>query len=154
MEIISVKLLVPFFLLLSLISPLAHATDVNYCDKKTDYGVKVKGVDISPDPIARGHPATFNIAATTEKAISGGKLVIDVAYFGWHIHSETHDLCGETTCPVSVGDFVVAHTQVLPGFTPPGSYSLNMKMYDGDKNELTCIQFGFTIGFVSSVADI
>lgn len=56
------------------------------------------------------------------EAISGGKLVIDVSYFGWHIHSETHDLCGETTCPVSVGDFVVAHTQVLPGFTPPVSH--------------------------------
>ncbi|XP_054779310.1 uncharacterized protein LOC129287160 isoform X1 [Prosopis cineraria] len=153
MEILPVKLMVPFCLLLCLISAFAHATDVKYCDK-TDYDVKVKGVEISPNPIARGHPATFSIAATTEKAISGGKLVIDVAYFGWHIHSETHDLCGETTCPVSVGDFVVAHTQVLPGFTPPGSYSLNMKMYDGNKNELTCIQFGFTIGFVSSVADI
>lgn len=34
-------------------------------DKKTDYGVKVKKVDISPNPIARGHPATFSIAATT-----------------------------------------------------------------------------------------
>jgi len=55
------------------------------------------------------------------KALSGGKLVIDVSYFGWHIHSETHDLCGETTCPVSIGDFVIAHSQVLPGFTPPVS---------------------------------
>lgn len=58
----------------------------------------------------------------TDKAISGGKLVIDVSYFGWHIHSETHDLCDETSCPVSTGDFVVAHSQVLPGFTPPVSY--------------------------------
>lgn len=57
----------------------------------------------------------------TDKAISGGKLVIDVSYFGWHIHSETHDLCDETSCPVSIGDFVVAHSQILPGFTPPVS---------------------------------
>lgn len=55
------------------------------------------------------------------EAISGGKLVIDVSYFGWHIHSETHDLCAETSCPVSIGDFVVAHSQVLPGYTPPVS---------------------------------
>lgn len=53
--------------------------------------------------------------------------MIDVSYFGWHIHSETHDLCGETSCPVSVGDFVIAHSQVLPGYTPPVSqrYHLN-----------------------------
>lgn len=34
-------------------------------DKKADYDVEVKGVEITPDPIARGQPATFNIAATT-----------------------------------------------------------------------------------------
>ncbi|XP_006575278.2 uncharacterized protein [Glycine max] len=122
-------------------------------DKKADYDVEVKGVEIYPDPIARGQPATFSIAATTGKALSGGKLAIDVSYFGWHIHSETHDLCGETTCPVSVGDFVIAHSQVLPGFTLPVSYSLKMKMFDGNKHELTNITFGFDIGFGSSVAD-
>lgn len=36
-----------------------------YADKKTHYGVKVKGVEITPNPIARGQPATFSIAATT-----------------------------------------------------------------------------------------
>jgi len=34
-------------------------------DKKADYDVEVSGVEISPDPIARGQPATFSIAATT-----------------------------------------------------------------------------------------
>ncbi|XP_004497639.1 uncharacterized protein [Cicer arietinum] len=145
-----------FFLFssLSLLHAFANATDIHYCDKKANYNVDVKGVQISPDPIARGQPATFTIAATTSQALSGGKLVIDVSYFGWHVYSETHDLCGETSCPISVGDFVIAHSQVLPGFTPPGSYSLKMKLYDGNNNnELTCITFGFSIGFGSSVAD-
>ena len=34
-------------------------------DKKADYAVKVRGLDIDPYPIARGKPASFNIAATT-----------------------------------------------------------------------------------------
>ena len=34
-----------------------------------------------------------------------------------------------------------------------GSYTLKMRMYDGKKHELTCITFGFDIGFGSSVAD-
>lgn len=34
-------------------------------DKKTEYDVKVSGVEISPNPVARGQPATFSIAATT-----------------------------------------------------------------------------------------
>lgn len=53
------------------------------------------------------------------EAIDGGKLVIEVYFWGVHIHSETHDLCEETTCPISAGDFVISHSQSLPGYTPP-----------------------------------
>lgn len=56
------------------------------------------------------------------EAISGGKLVIEVSFFGVHIHTETHDLCAETSCPISVGDFMLSHSQALPGYTPPVSY--------------------------------
>ncbi|XP_022748266.1 putative phosphatidylglycerol/phosphatidylinositol transfer protein DDB_G0282179 [Durio zibethinus] len=148
------QFIAPLLLLsLCLFVPLTVANDVNYCDKKAEYDVKVQRVEISPDPIARGKPANFSIFATTGAAIAEGKLVIEVSYFGWHIHSETHDLCDETSCPVSTSDFVVSHSQVLPGYTPPGSYSLKMKMYDANKHELTCIGFDFNIGFASSVAD-
>ncbi|XWS59359.1 hypothetical protein CRYUN_Cryun08bG0114700 [Craigia yunnanensis] len=155
MEMIQYNRFIAPLLLLSLclLVPLTVADDVNYCDKKAEYDVKVQGVEISPNPIARGKPATFSISATTGAAIAGGKLVIEVSYFGWHIHSETHNLCDETSCPVSTGDFVVSHSQVLPGYTPPGSYSLKMRMYDANKHELTCIGFDFYIGFASSVAD-
>lgn len=34
-----------------------------------------------------------------------------------------------------------------------GSYTLKMKMFDANKQELTCIGFGFNIGFISTVAD-
>ncbi|KAK3031424.1 hypothetical protein RJ639_036165, partial [Escallonia herrerae] len=161
----------PFLILLSKI----------YADMKVDYDIKVSGVEISPYPVARGKETTFSIAASTiyfnnrmgydpslypDKAVSGGKLVIDVSYFGWQIHSESHDLCSETSCPVSVGDFMISHSQVLPGFTPPvshfysletymarckqGSYSLKMRMVDDKKHQLTCIGFDFSIGFVAS----
>ncbi|KEH41864.1 putative ML domain, phosphatidylinositol/phosphatidylglycerol transfer protein [Medicago truncatula] len=143
-----------FFSTLFLLQAFTDATDVHYCDKKASYDIEVKEVQISPDPIARGRPATFTISATTNQTLSGGKVLIDVSYFGWHVYSETKDLCGESSCPISVGDFVLAHSQVLPGFTPPGWYSLKMKMYDENNNELTCITFDFYIGFGSSVADM
>ncbi|XP_013646533.2 putative phosphatidylglycerol/phosphatidylinositol transfer protein DDB_G0282179 [Brassica napus] len=134
------------------VSTIVRATDVEYCDGNKEYEVKVQGVNILPYPIVRGEPATFSISSNTDNVISSGKLVIEVSYFGWHIHSETHDLCDETKCPVAVGDFLVAHSQVLPGYTPHGSYSLKMKMVDGHKKELTCIKFSFEIGLVSSLA--
>ncbi|GAB2272612.1 hypothetical protein Dimus_007434 [Dionaea muscipula] len=148
------KFFVSSILSLFILTRLSLATEVRYCDKSADYGVKVLGVEISPDPVARGQPATFTISASTEKHISGGKLDIEVAYFGWHVHSETHDLCTETSCPVTSGDFLIAHSQVLPGFTPPGSYSLKMTIKDDNNNQLSCIGFDFSIGFASSVSAI
>ncbi|CAL9066779.1 uncharacterized protein LOC135605853 [Musa acuminata AAA Group] len=139
-------------LLLLLVAPLAAATDVDYCKKGADYPVTVSGIEIFPYPIARGMPATFNISASTGDEISEGKLIIDVKYFGFHVHQETHDLCQETSCPVSTGDFVLSHQQTLPSFTPPGSYTLTMKLTGEQGKQLTCIVFDFSIGF-ASVAD-
>ncbi|PIN06816.1 putative protein, contains ML domain [Handroanthus impetiginosus] len=152
------KLLVGLLVALCLLVPLisAKSTDVRYCNKKTSYPVKVCGLDINPYPISRGKNTTFEISAYTDEAISGGKLVIDVSYFGFHIHSEDHNLCQETSCPVSVGDFIVSHSQELPGITPPGSYTLKMTMLDAYKKQLTCITFDFSIGFLAeeTLADI
>ncbi|XVF19599.1 hypothetical protein REPUB_Repub11eG0124800 [Reevesia pubescens] len=137
--------------------PSLQATDFKYCDNEGNYVVKVDGVDISPNPVVRGKPATFAISASTDQAISGGTAVIDVSYFGIHIHQETHALCEETSCPIAVGNFVLSHNQVLPGFTPPGTYALKMTLSGEGIPQLTCITFNFKIGFGasgSSVSDI
>uniref|UniRef100_A0A0E0KJX7 MD-2-related lipid-recognition domain-containing protein n=1 Tax=Oryza punctata TaxID=4537 RepID=A0A0E0KJX7_ORYPU len=145
----------PFFLTAALLPFLflasAAATDVEYCRQGRDYPVKVSEVEIVPDPVVSGQPATFKISASTDKSITKGKLVIDVKYFFFHVHSESHDLCDETTCPVT-GEFVLAHEQTLPSITPPGSYTLTMKLLDDRNKELTCISFGFSIGFISPLA--
>jgi len=56
--------------------------------------------------------------------ISGGHVVIDVSYFGVHVHNEKMDLCQETPCPIAAGNFVLSHIQTLPKFTPPVSKCL------------------------------
>jgi hypothetical protein len=89
-----------------------------------------------------------SITAKQDKNITTGKLVIDVAYFIFHVHSETHNFCDETSCPAT-GEFMLASQQTLPSFTPPGSYTLTMKLLGDSNEELTCISFGFSIGFVT-----
>ncbi|KAK1643588.1 hypothetical protein QYE76_061393 [Lolium multiflorum] len=131
----------------------SSAADFQYCNKGRRYPVKVSGVEIVPDPVVRGQPASFKISASTDKSITKGKLVVDVTYFIFHVHSETHDFCSGTPCPAS-GEFVLASEQTLPSFTPPGSYSLQMKLLGENNEELTCISFGFSIGFIAPVAII
>ncbi|OEL33296.1 hypothetical protein BAE44_0005687 [Dichanthelium oligosanthes] len=135
-------------LLLLLLPAASAATAVEYCNKGKKYPVKVSGVEIVPDPVQRGEPAKFKISASTDKIIEKGKLVIDVKYFFFYVHSETHDICEETTCPAT-GDFLLSHEQTLPGITPPGSYTITMKMLGENDEELSCISFGFSIGFVA-----
>ena len=43
-------------------------------EKGRHYPVKVSGVEIVPDPVERGVPATFKISATTGKPLSGRNL--------------------------------------------------------------------------------
>ncbi|XP_073157020.1 uncharacterized protein [Henckelia pumila] len=135
-----------------LLVPLNSATtrDVEYCNKKANYAVKVSGIDITPYPISRNVETTFAINAATDETISGGKLKIDVAYWGFYIHSESHDLCQKTECPISNGNFTITHKQALPGITPFGSYTLKMTLSDANKKELTCINFYFSMGFIEA----
>jgi hypothetical protein len=42
-----------------------------FAEKGKDYPVKVTGVEIVPDPVQPGSPATFKISATTGKLFSG-----------------------------------------------------------------------------------
>lgn len=123
----------------------AAASEPTYCDLDTSYPVKVKSVDINPNPVVSGAPATFKISAISEEALSGGKLSIDVFFYGVRVHTESHDLCTKTTCPIEQGSFVLTHSQSLPGFTPPGLYKLKMKLIDADDNQLTCVNIGFKI---------
>ncbi|XP_016704285.2 putative phosphatidylglycerol/phosphatidylinositol transfer protein DDB_G0282179 [Gossypium hirsutum] len=123
-------------------------------NNKGNYVVKVDGVDISPNPVISGKPATFTISASTGQAITGGKAVIEVYFFGFHIHQETHDLCEETSCPITIGNFVLSYNQVLPGFTPPGSYKLKMTLSGARIKQLTCISFDFKINFGASESSV
>lgn len=63
----------------------------------------------------------YNYLINTGESITDGKMRVDVRYFGFPVYSQDHDLCEETPCPVTSGNFVVSHTEELPGFTPPVS---------------------------------
>ncbi|KAK9068536.1 hypothetical protein SSX86_012651 [Deinandra increscens subsp. villosa] len=150
MEGIRSNLFIALLYFLSVTAPSIHATDFKYCNKKKDYAVTISGVEISPDPITKGKETSFIISAFTDKPLSGGKVVIGVAYFGWSVFSKTGDLCANISCPIPTGDFTISYSQLLPAIAPPGSYTLTLKVQDANKSDLTCIKFDFSIGFFLS----
>ncbi|CAN1171136.1 Putative phosphatidylglycerol/phosphatidylinositol transfer protein DDB_G0282179 [Linum perenne] len=146
-----------FFLLLAaicLVLPSVLATDVKYCDSKANYAVKVEGVKITPNPVKAGKPAHFAISATTGEAISGGEVLLEVYLWGIYVHSETRDLCEDISCPIPAGEFLLSHSQSLPGLSPPGSYTLKMTMKNSKQQQLTCVSFDFSISWWAGVSDM
>lgn len=61
---------------------------------------------------------TNNALYLLGQQISGGKLSLQVLFLGITVHSESHDICEKSSCPISAGKFVLSHTQKLPGITP------------------------------------
>ncbi|KAE9462061.1 hypothetical protein C3L33_06046, partial [Rhododendron williamsianum] len=147
------KLALLFLFSACLLLPSIQARKITYCTKKS-YAVKVEDVVISPDPLKAGKPSTFTIKASTGQAFTGGKLDLEVLLFGVKVHSEAHEICEKTACPISAGEFVLSHTQTLPGITPPGLYTLRLKMEDEKKQQLTCVSFKFQIALGESVSSI
>ncbi|KAH9322509.1 hypothetical protein KI387_017148, partial [Taxus chinensis] len=119
-----------------------------------NYQVKVENVGIIPNPIVSGKPATFNVSATSEDQIPAGKLSIEVFFYGIRVHTESHDLCSKTTCPIKQGSFILTNSQSLPGFTPSGDYRLRMKMMDADNKVLTCIYINLRIVHDSMISEV
>ncbi|KDO48963.1 hypothetical protein CISIN_1g031870mg [Citrus sinensis] len=144
-------LLFTFYVLVSSI----QAIDFTYCGQydEENFPLKVQQIKIIPDPVVTGKPAIFNISAVTDRSVSGGKVMIEVRYFGIRVHSETHDICEEVSCPIEAGNFVLSHAETLPGYTPPGVYTLKMKMIGKNGYQLTCFSFKFKIGFGALVSE-
>lgn len=136
--------------------PLTNAAAAKpvYCDLDKNLPVKVQSMDIDPNPVVRGKPATFTISATSNRTIAGGKISIDVLFYGLIVYTESHDLCTQTTCPIKQGSFVLTNSQSLPGFTPAGDYRLRLKMKDAVDKVLTCVYFNFKIVHDSLIAQI
>jgi len=131
----------------------AKPSDWHLCDKHANYAVVVKNVTISPDPVVSGEDATFIVPAYTEKEITAGEVVVTVSFHGVPVHVERDDICNKAECPIAPGDFVLKNTEVLPGFTPPGSYKIKLQFLSPDDEQLACANIDFSIVWSKSVAE-
>ncbi|WJX59067.1 hypothetical protein P8452_44448 [Trifolium repens] len=142
-------------LLLSSSHSQAESQSLQYCEKGANYAVQISNVEILPDPVVRGEPFTFKIKAYTGEPILSGDLIYEISYAGigepaiFH-----HALSEETPLPVAPGHFLLTHTELLPAYTPPGTYNVKLTFKDQDDKRLTCVVFPFTIGAKSSVSAI
>ncbi|XP_024541094.1 putative phosphatidylglycerol/phosphatidylinositol transfer protein DDB_G0282179 [Selaginella moellendorffii] len=123
---------------------LAVASSWELCDKYKSYSVKIKDVEVLPDPVVSGQDAAFVVPASTSVPIKSGTVIVTVLWHNIPVHREVDDLCEKTKCPIAAGDFVLNSTQALPGFTPSGKYKIRMQIVQGS-SLLACANIQFQI---------
>ncbi|KAF5390291.1 hypothetical protein D9757_002856 [Collybiopsis confluens] len=98
------------------------------CGLETD-PLRIRDIQISPDPPAPGKPLTVNVTATANERIEEGAYVDVTVKLGLiKLLTKQFDVCEEARnanasvqCPVDQGAYNVAQTVDLPREIPPGS---------------------------------
>ncbi|CAL9223109.1 unnamed protein product [Arabidopsis halleri] len=86
------------------------------CNTGLQYPVKVKSVEISPDPVKRSGNGEITITAITNKEIPDGVIVnLKLAISMFLVSTKSYSLCDITACPVAPGPIVLNLSNI---FTP------------------------------------
>lgn len=107
---------------------------------------------VSPDPPRRSENATVRVVGELREDITGNvKVDYVVKYGSLPIVRDTVDACellGEYAvlpqCPLKRGRYDVTYSELLPGYTPMGTYTVHAEGYmpqpDGSKRPVFCVE--------------
>ncbi|KAL6770235.1 hypothetical protein ACKKBG_A34150 [Auxenochlorella protothecoides x Auxenochlorella symbiontica] len=108
-------------------------------------GFSLEDVTLTPEPVAPGATAVFNIKATSESPVLAGTINMVVQYAGFPIWTQADDLCTKMTCPSSEGPVSVSFQQQFPVITPPGQYTVTLRGADAAAKPLFCVAVTFQV---------
>ncbi|KAJ7600658.1 ML domain-containing protein [Mycena floridula] len=109
--------------------------------------VKIKSIDVSPDPPVPGQEMTVTVNAVANELVEEGAYANVVVKLGRiKLLSKTFDLCEEgrnanTTvqCPVERGEYTVSSTVDLPKEIPKAKFNVNVDGYTVNDEDLVCL---------------
>ncbi|PRW51093.1 phosphatidylglycerol phosphatidylinositol transfer [Chlorella sorokiniana] len=132
-------------LVLLLLVVAAVGTHAEWKDCSTGPTVfKVSDVTLDPNPVKPGDLAKFVIQAESSKELRGGSVQMIVHYAGMPIWTQMDNLCDKADCPVKQGPTQVRYSQLFPGITPPGSYTVTLDGHAGAE-QLFCVTVPFQV---------
>ncbi|GMH32751.1 hypothetical protein BSKO_00585 [Bryopsis sp. KO-2023] len=117
-------------------------------------------VDLNPIGIKSGSDVVFTIdGVNTAHAVSAGifdvrvskKMTIKLPWGGVAtkeiaLYSESKSLCERADCPIPTGDVSFTYVKHIPGYTPPGDYSIKLVAKEEGTNEiLMCLDVEISV---------
>lgn len=126
--------------------PVAGDNPLEFCQEPSNHILKIKEVDLSPNPPEPGKTLTIKASGTlSEKIVKGATVNLEVKWGLISLIHQTVDLCDQLKnvdmeCPLEAGDMVLTKQVDLPKQIPPGKYSVLADVYDKDQKQVTCLK--------------
>jgi len=125
--------MITILLITYLVSVLSSVTD---CDTASLF--KIHNLTLSPEKPVGGQNATLYSTYEVPTQVDAGTASYSCTLNGIPVLNQNHDICTQTTCPITVG----VHNDISETQTPvvSGSLLCKIKWKDVNNNPLLCIQ--------------
>ncbi|KAG2366616.1 ML domain-containing protein [Suillus spraguei] len=109
--------------------------------------IQLESISLSPDPPKPGQDLTVTVVGTAQGRVEDGASADVVVKLGLiKLLSKTFDICKEARtanatiqCPIEKGDYTVVETIALPKEIPQAKFSVNVKGYTQDDEDMLCL---------------
>ncbi|KAF8271402.1 ML domain-containing protein [Lactarius quietus] len=126
-----------------------HATEgwsYEDCGLNTD-AIQIDSITVSPDPPKPGQDLTVTVKAHAQERVQEGAYAdVSVKLGLIKLLQKQFDLCEEARnantsvqCPVEKGAYEVVHTVTLPKEVPRAKFTINVRGYTVDDDDLFCV---------------
>ncbi|KAK7463662.1 hypothetical protein VKT23_005603 [Stygiomarasmius scandens] len=116
------------------------------CGKDSD-AIKVKSIEVSPDPPQAGKDLTVTAIGTASETIDDGALVEVTVKLGLiQLLKKEFDICDEARkanasiqCPIEEGEHRVVQTVSLPKEIPPAKFKVHVEGWTANEDDMLCL---------------
>ncbi|KAJ6248477.1 niemann pick type c2 protein npc2-related [Anaeramoeba flamelloides] len=137
-----------FFFITLILFGVAYSVKWEFCDPNADYKIRIESARIYPDPIKIGKNVLGVLNGTLLEEIDGGTLKIQLKYGGQPIYKIEDPICSAPQvflCPHKPGFVSLSKTVPIPSFTPSGTYTGEVTIFDQNIEVVVCIKFTMDI---------
>ena len=118
------------------------------CSSTKQYA-ELKGLSISPENPSKGDTVDIRVSLELKEEVSGGDVIVSVAYANKTIINNSYKLCNLVTdefqCPIPAGTFTFQPALTIPSYIPSGEWTGKLVVIDQDENELGCVTCTFDL---------
>merc|ERR1719272_194830 len=111
--------------------------------------ITVSEIDLSPWPPVAGSELTVSLSSDIHKTLRSASFHVRVRFGSFTVVSERRNVCtadpATISCPLKAGPLFLTKTSRIPNAAPPGTYSVDVKVFDDRNSEVICAQLEMQI---------